>query len=82
MYIKLKKLQRRACKLILGTDYTSLEDVRGQLDMLSLDELVFMNKAEVRFNVTQGILPIYITEMFQIKGCNSEDAMTLRQSLN
>ena len=29
------------------------------------------------FKVTQGISPIYIMEMFQIKGCNSEDKMTL-----
>ena len=30
------------------------------------------------FKVTRGISPIYITEMLQIKGCNSEDTMTLR----
>ena len=56
--------------------------------MSTFEELVFVNKAMVMFKVTQGISPIYITEMFQIKGCNSEDTMTLRsdslkhQSLN
>ena len=34
------------------------------------------------FKVTQGISPINITEMFQIKGCNSEDTMTLRSDSN
>ena len=50
--------------------------------MLSFEELVFVNKAKVMFKVTQGISPINITEMFQIKGCNSEDTMTLRSDSN
>ena len=58
---KVEKLQRRACKLILGTDYISLEDARRQLNMLSFEELVFVNKAKVMFKVTQGISPMYIT---------------------
>ena len=69
MYIKLKKLQRRACKLILGTDDIALEDTRRELNMLLFDKLVFINKAKVMFKVAQDILPIYIIEMFQ-KGCN------------
>ena len=60
-------LQRRACKLILGTDYILLEDARRQSNMLSFEELVFVNKAKAMFKVTQGISSIYITEMFQIK---------------
>ena len=38
------KLQRRACKLILGNDYASLDDARKQLNMLSFEELIFINK--------------------------------------
>ena len=79
---KFEKLQRKACKLILGTDYTSLDDARKQLNMLSFEKLIFINKAKVMFKVTHGISPIYITEMFQIKGCNHEDTMTLRSDSN
>ena len=79
---KIEKLQRRARKLILGTDYTSWEDARKQLNMLSFEELVSVNKAKIMFNVTQGISPIYITEMFQINGCNSDITMTLRSHSN
>ena len=50
--------------------------------MLSYEELVFVNKTKVMFKVTQGISPIYITEMFPIKGCNNEDTMTLRSDSN
>ena len=41
----------------------------------AFEELVFVNKAKVMFKVTQGISPIYITEMSQIKGCNNEDTI-------
>ena len=59
-----------------------MEDARRQLNMLSFEELVFDNKAKVMFKVTQGISPIYITEMFQIKRCNIEDTMTMRSDSN
>ena len=77
---KIEKLQRRACKIILGKDYTSLDvdDARKQLNMLSFEELVFINKAKVMFKVTHGLSPIYITEMFQIKDSNNNERMTLR----
>ena len=79
---KIEKLKRRACKLILGTDYIPLEDARGQLIMLLFEELVFIKKAKVMLKVTQSISPIYIAEMFQIKGCYSEDTMPLRSDSN
>ena len=50
--------------------------------MLSFDELVFIKKAKVMFKVPQCISPIYIAEMFQIKGCDSEETMTLRSDSN
>ena len=31
---KIEKIQRRACKLILGNDFTLLDDARKQLNML------------------------------------------------
>ena len=49
-----------------------------KLNMLSFDELVFINKAKVMF---QGISPIYIAAKFQIKGCNSGDTMNLHSDL-
>ena len=40
---KINKLQRRACKLILSHDYKSLNESLEQLDILSLDQSVFLN---------------------------------------
>ena len=56
-------LKGSACKLILGTDYILLEDYRRQLNMLPFEELVFMNKATVMFNATQGIFE-FISQKF------------------
>ena len=50
--------------------------------MLSFEELIFVNKAKAILKVTQGIILVYITDMFQIKGCNTEDTMTLRSDSN
>ena len=51
-------------------------------DATSYDKLVFINTAKVMFKVSQGISPIYITEMLQIKSCNSQNTMTWRSDSN
>ena len=37
---KIEKLQRRACKLILGIEYTTLDSARKQLRILSFEDTV------------------------------------------
>ena len=50
---KMTKLQRRACKLILGDEYTHLDEARDNLKILSFDEIVFLNKAKVMYKDTR-----------------------------
>ena len=57
---KIEKLQRKDCKLKLGKDYSSLEDSRKQLDMLSFEEIIFINKAKIMYKVATNISPIYL----------------------
>ena len=59
-----------------------MADARKQINILSFEELIFINKAKVMFRVAHGISPIYITEMFQIKGCNHKDTMTFSPDSN
>ena len=61
-------MQRRACKLILGKDYTTLVDTRNQLDILSFEESIFFNKAKVMFKIATNAAPIYLTNLFQMRG--------------
>ena len=65
---KIEKMQRRACKLILGKDYTTLVDARNQLDILSFEESISFNKAKVMFKIATNAAPIYLTDLFQMRG--------------
>ena len=82
MYITYKKYTEKCLQIDSGKDYTSSEYALRQLNLVSFKKGVFIKKAKVIFKVTQRISPIYITEMFQIKSCNSEDTMSLRSNSN
>ena len=68
---KIEKLQRRACKLILGNDYTTLDAARKQLRMLSFEETIFIHKAKVMYKIASNTAPIYLTDLFQMRGNES-----------
>ena len=67
---KINKLQRRACKLILAQDYNGLETSLKQLDILSFDQSVFLNKAKIMFKVYNNIAPSYLQELFHMTEVN------------
>ena len=68
---KIEKLQRRACKLILGNDYTILDAARKQLRILSFEETVFIHKAKVMNKIANNAAPIHLTDLFQMRGNDS-----------
>ena len=65
---KTQKLQRRACKLILGNDYTTLENARKQLHILSSEETMFIHKAKIMYKIANNVAPIYLIDLFQMRG--------------
>ena len=65
---KIEKLQRRACKLILGADYISLEDDRRQLNMLSFEELVFVDRAKIMFKKLKAFHQFKSRKCSKLKG--------------
>ena len=69
---KINKLQRRACKLILLNDYNSLSESLDQLDILSFDQGVFLNKAKIMYKIHNNLAPSYLHEMFQMRAVNLE----------
>ena len=68
--------------MILGKDYSSLEDSRKHLDMLSFEETIFIKKAKFMYKVATNISQIYLTEMFQLRGSNNDETMALRSDSN
>ena len=64
---KIEKLQRRACKLILGNDDTTLENARRQLHILSFEETMFIHKAKIMYKIANNVAPIYLTDLYQMR---------------
>ena len=52
---KVTKIQRRACKIFLGSEYTHLEEARNHLKILSFDESVFLNKTKMMYKIANNI---------------------------
>ena len=65
---KIEKLQRMACKLILGNDYTMLDAAHKELNILSFEETIFIHKAKVMYKIANNAAPIYLTDLFQMRG--------------
>ena len=78
---KINKLQRRACKLILLNAYNSLRESLDQLDILSFDQGVFLNKAKIMYKIYNNLAPSYLHEMFQIRAVNLESALSNLRSV-
>ena len=68
---KVEKLQRRACKIILGIDYVTLKDALKNFYLLSFEEIIPINKAKLMYKIANDIAPIYLTELFQIRDGNN-----------
>ena len=58
----MEKLQGRACKIILGIDYVTLEDALKTLNLLSFEDIIFINKAKLMYKNANEIASIYLTE--------------------
>lgn len=78
---KITKLQRRACKSILRNEYTNLEEARDRLKILSFNESVFLQKAKVMYKVANNIAPEYVTDLFHLRGNNSNDTTSNLRSV-
>ena len=68
---RIEKLQRRACKLILGKDYTTLVDARNYLHVLSFEETIFIHKAKTMYKIATNSAPIYLNELFRMRDSGS-----------
>ena len=76
------KLQRRACKLILGNEYTQLEEACDNLKILSFDEIVFLNKAKMMYKIAYNIAPSYLINLLQMRNVSDDTISSLRSVAN
>ena len=64
---KISRLQRRACKLILGIEYNGLIDAFQRLEILSFDQSIFLSKAKMMYKIHNNIAPSYLNELFLMR---------------
>ena len=64
---QITKLQRRVCKIILGTEYSDLDSARRRLDILSFEQNVLVNKAKIMYKMVHDMVPQYIKDLFSAK---------------
>ena len=80
---KITKLQRRACKLILGNEYNGICEAFERLKFLSFDQSVFLSKAKIMYKIRNNLAPSYLTEMFYMRDTNLDNTTSnLRSAAN
>ena len=67
---RVTKLQRRACKMILGAEYTDLNGALEKLNMLSFDQSVFLSKAKMMYKIHNNLAPSYLSDLFTTRDRN------------
>ena len=78
---KISKLQRRACKLILAQDYTDIQEALERLNILSFDQIIFLNKAKLVYKVCNNLAPVYLHDLFQIRDINLDNTTSNLRSV-
>ena len=71
------RLQRRACHIILGEQYTNLKDALVSINALNTEQRILLQKAKFMYRVSTNAAPLYIQNMFQNSNASSR---TLRSS--
>ena len=79
---KVTKIQRRACKIILGSEYTLLEEPCNHLKILSFDESVFLNKAKMMYKIANNIALSYLIKLFQMRKILDDTTSSLHSVAN
>ena len=64
---RITRIQRQACKIILGNEYIDFESAKSSFKIHSFEQSVFLNIAKVMFKVANGLVPKYISIMYCTK---------------
>ena len=79
---KFNILQRDACKSILAQEYNGLQESLKRLDILSFDQIIFLNKAKIMNKVHNNLAPTYLQELFQMRDVNHDNTASNLRSVS
>ena len=77
--LKIFKLQKRACKVILDYNVDNSTDAMKSLKIMSIYDRLYLRKAKFMFKVYNNIVPAYISENFTLRN-NENTNIQLRSS--
>ena len=72
--------ERRVCKLILSEDYTDIQEALKRLNILSFDQVIFLNNAKLMYKIYNNIAPVYLDELFQMRDINLDNTTSFKVS--
>lgn len=77
--MKIFKLQKRACRVILDYKVEDSSEALRSLKILSVYDRLFLRKAKFMFKVYSGLTPSYISENFILRN-DMDMSISLRSS--
>ena len=77
--LKIFRLQKRACRVILDYNVENSNEAMSSLKILSIYDRLYLRKAKFMFKVYNNIIPKYITENFTLRK-NEDTSIMLRSS--
>ena len=78
--MQIERLQKRACKIILGYNCDNVIHSMDNLKIMSISERIFFRKAKFMFKVSKGTTPEYINKMLTKRqdNRNANESLVLR----
>ena len=64
-----------------SNDYTCLNESLEQLNIMSFDQSVFLNKAKIMYTVYNSLAPSYLHELFQMREVNLDSTLSNLKSV-
>ena len=78
--LKIFKLQKRACKVVLDYNVDDIHEAMKTLKIMSVYDRLYLRKAKFMFKVANNMTPTYISENFTSRNHVTNTAMLLRSS--
>ena len=78
--LKIFKLQKHACKVILDYNVDDIHEAMKTLKIMSVYDRLYLRKAKFMFKVANNMTPTYISENFTSRNHITNTTMLLRSS--
>ena len=78
--LKIFKLQKRACRVILDYNVEDIHEAMKSLKIMSVYDRLYLRKAKFMFKVAKNMTPTYITENFTPRNNAMNTTVLLRSS--